>query len=824
MNWDLIEHFRQDAIVSEECTIHTQFYTDRARGIRKKKVEKKWLRKKEIGRGSSGTVWLEVSGDNDRFEERAVKIISKSIIRQLEVDYKKELLALTKFSKQQHQQEEVLVTFFGWFEDAANLFLTMEYFGLGDLEHHISESMTENEIKDITTDILNGLRIMHSENFAHRDVKPGNIFVVQKPPNSRWWVKIGDFGISKRAQDGAILLTQTGTPGYQAPEVCGYLETDDPTSVYDKAVDIWSLGCVVYKISTQTLPFPKPGDILKFCNGRLQFPEQALLAKMDMDGVNFVKSLIERVPQERSSAESALKASWLVQRKSDVVVVKTKELTSCSTPKPKQTASDMDQDRTKLYTPVSKFEAVRPPPTKNTSDSSPFSQLEASASHSMLLRPGDSFVMQIIYLISHERSVNAVAFSPDSELLATASKDMTVQLWHSTTGVRRNILRGHQDEVTDVKFSPDGKFVASGSHDGTVILWFSATGAKYGSLTGDKEIFALAFMPNSSLIISACFDMTVELWRFPTGEKVNTLRGGTRSVDAVAFSSDSETLAFASDDMIVRLRNLRTGETCNMVNGHRDQITAIAFSPDCKLVASASHDMTVKLWELDKRLERKTIDIAAGPITALAFGPNGNMLVCGSRESTIRLYDTITGFQLYMMQGSKGRKITNVAFSPDGTMVASAFDDGFVRLLHLDVKAIYDTCRGHRVPPLTGDQSSCHSMIDSHSSVETHIALTIDPTAGLKPAASFGAKSSAAFNSADLLFEKEENYTIKCICGFQDDGSTVFCDLCETWQHIQCYYFHDGAIPDLAKFEHSCFDCKRRQNSLIRGKSRRRRS
>lgn len=352
MNWDLIEHFRQDAVVSEECTIHTQFHTDRARGIRKKKVEKKWLRKREIGRGSSGTVWLEVSGDDDIFEERAVKIIGKSVIKQLEVDYKKELLALTKFSKQQHKQEEVLVTFFGWFEDAANLFLTMEYFGLGDLENHISESMTQNEIKDITTDVVNGLRIMHSENFAHRDVKPSNIFVVQKPPNSRWWVKIGDFGISKRAQDGAKLLTQTGTPGYQAPEICGYLETDDPTSVYDKAVDIWSLGCVVYKLSTQTLPFSKPGDILKFCNGRLHFPEQALLAKMDMDGVNFVKSLIERIPQNRLSAESALKASWLIQRTPDVVALKMKETTTCLALTLKNKASNMDRDSTKLYPPV----------------------------------------------------------------------------------------------------------------------------------------------------------------------------------------------------------------------------------------------------------------------------------------------------------------------------------------------------------------------------------------------------------------------------------------------------------------------------------------
>lgn len=55
----------------------------------------------------------------------------------------------------------------------------MEYLELGDLEQHITESITENDVKGITKDMLNGLRIIHSENFAHRDLKPGNIFVVQ---------------------------------------------------------------------------------------------------------------------------------------------------------------------------------------------------------------------------------------------------------------------------------------------------------------------------------------------------------------------------------------------------------------------------------------------------------------------------------------------------------------------------------------------------------------------------------------------------------------------------------------------------------------------
>src|ERR1700722_5764778 len=236
---DLIEHFRQDAVVTANCTTHIEYKTNRARGIRKEKVERRWYREQRIGQGTFGKVWLEVTREDDDVEKRAVKIIDKNCM--LGLDYKKELLALAKFSKHQYQQEEVLVKFFGWFEDSSNLFLSMEYFELGDLEKHITESITEDDVKDITVDVLNGLRIMHSENFAHRDLKPSNIFVVRKPPASKWWVKIGDFETSKRVQrDITALRPKTGTVAYQAPEINGYLDDgddDELTTVYDNAVD-----------------------------------------------------------------------------------------------------------------------------------------------------------------------------------------------------------------------------------------------------------------------------------------------------------------------------------------------------------------------------------------------------------------------------------------------------------------------------------------------------------------------------------------------------------------------------------------------------------
>ena len=70
-------------------------------------------------------------------------------------------------------------------------------------------------------------------------------------------------------------------------------------------------------------------------------------------------------------------------------------------------------------------------------------------------------------------------------------------------------------------------------------------------------------------------------------------------------------------------------------------------------------------------------------------------------------------------------------------------------------------------------------------------------------------------DSTNIQADEPEDYTIKCICGFEeDDGNTVYCDTCDTWQHTECYYIDEhGAVPtndDLKKYDHFCADCQPR--------------
>lgn len=235
-----------------------------------------------------------------------MKAVPKLTPSSQNIDYRRELEAIAKFS--QTKYEGFFVRSFGWYEDAKCAYIAMEYFELGDLQNCLSQPLPEWETQQVAHQLLEGLEQLHLNGYAHRDLKPANVFVVRESPD--WWVKIGDFGISKRVNDRhTSFRTTIGTPGFIAPEI---LQKDRSNAQYTAKVDMWSLGVLIHYMITKTVPFPdthKLWEYMRTCH----FPSTDLdsynVSKECQDFV--INALMATTAAGRLSASDALQHKWL---------------------------------------------------------------------------------------------------------------------------------------------------------------------------------------------------------------------------------------------------------------------------------------------------------------------------------------------------------------------------------------------------------------------------------------------------------------------------------------------------------------------------------
>ncbi|KXG52030.1 uncharacterized protein PGRI_083140 [Penicillium griseofulvum] len=286
-------------------TVHT-YYEQESLSRRPIKKTVHWQREKKIGSGGFGEVWLErcTKGNNHGYQVRATK---KMEVRH-QIDYSRELEAIAKFSHSKY--ERCFVKSFGWYQTETSLFITMEYLELGDLQDYLRDKhkpLPEFEARGIMSQILEGLDLMHDNGFAHRDLKPNNILLRSCPPGD-WWVKIADFGISKRIGDEvAKSTTMKGTPGYIAPEVYEFTKRGTPY-----AVDMWAAGEVMFHILTKQATFKHPGLLYNYVQTPTVFPSSRLVEnQVSQIGVEFVLRLMDPTPAGRMSAKDALQHRWI---------------------------------------------------------------------------------------------------------------------------------------------------------------------------------------------------------------------------------------------------------------------------------------------------------------------------------------------------------------------------------------------------------------------------------------------------------------------------------------------------------------------------------
>lgn len=132
--------------------------------------------------------------------------------------------------------------------------------------------------------ILEALRYLHLKHVAHCDLKPENVLLVSADPFPQ--VKLCDFGFARIIGEKSFRRSVVGTPAYLAPEVIS-------SSGYNRSLDMWSVGVIMYVSLSGTFPFNEDEDIRQqITNAAFMYPRQPW-ATISLEGQTVTLSLLE---------------------------------------------------------------------------------------------------------------------------------------------------------------------------------------------------------------------------------------------------------------------------------------------------------------------------------------------------------------------------------------------------------------------------------------------------------------------------------------------------------------------------------------------------
>lgn len=297
----------------------------------------------------------------------------------------------------------------------------------------------------------------------------------------------------------------------------------------------------------------------------------------------------------------------------------------------------------------------------------------------------------------HRALVNDMAFSPDGELLVSASDDKTIRVWDWRAGVTLRILRhqigdGNEGKVFAVAVSPDGGTVAAGGYFGPGIgetppygdirLFDIKTGRISAVLKGlEQVVLDIAFSPDGDFLAAGGDDGFVRVWR--RGEAGWTLHGeldaDSRRIRRLAFAQGGARLAVATADNGLRLFDMATGGEIAIPQAEalRDSgFTALAVAPDGDSFATGDDAGEIHLWRAQDGALAATLPGRNHRIGALAFTGDGARLAasCGYRcegDYAIAVFSLADPAASPVLYAGHDNTVFSLAAAPEGLMASA---------------------------------------------------------------------------------------------------------------------------------------------------------
>jgi WD40 repeat protein/serine/threonine protein kinase len=539
------------------------------------------------------------------------------------------------------------------------------------------------EAAELVAAVADALHYAHKQGVVHRDVKPSNIMIGD---DGRPCVM--DFGLAKR-DAGEITMTVEGqvlgTPAYMSPE-----QARGQGHAVDGRGDVYSLGVVLYQLLTGDLPF--------------RGSQRMLFHQVLHDEPRSPRGLNDCIPRDLETI--CLKAMAKEPRRRY------------------QTARELGCDLRRFLQgepiqarPVSTWErgirwARRQPALAGLLAVSGVAVLALSVVVTALLYNAQlkqslqqserakekaeaatleaektKYFLRIARAHAGWRDGNMSQMEPLLDECPPAQRNWE---WHYLKRLCHAdllTLRGHASWIWRVLFSPDGRQLASVSADRTVRTWDASTGELTRRLEGGVR--PLAFSPDGKRL-AAGMEGTVTIWELATGKR-ETFLEEKGWVSSVAFSPDGRLLASGGrEDLdgpgVVKVWDAQQKRDALWKGSSPDNVFGVAFNPDGTRLAWGDWGGHVSICPLIRDKDAvisgrvNTWKGHEAEVRSIAFSPDGSLLASAGGEGTVKLWESSSGRPVSTSLVGHTSKAEWVAFSPDGFRLACSGWDGSVRI------------------------------------------------------------------------------------------------------------------------------------------------
>lgn len=290
---------------------------------------------------------------------------------------------------------------------------------------------------------------------------------------------------------------------------------------------------------------------------------------------------------------------------------------------------------------------------------------------------------------SHIASAKAVAFSPDGQLLASASADRTVKVWRVADGALLRTLGGFYDTVTSVAFSHNGQWLVAGSIDRYVRVWNVADWSLVRGAGTTDFVLGVAFSPNDMELAAAggYSGNWIHIFRTSDWQETALLGYGQHENPAIAYSNNGQFLAWAMAYPGVRLQNIASGSYCILEGSDYYGMNAVAFSPDGQRIATGSDSQEVGVHDVASCAQLLSLNGPSGFVKSVAYAPDGQMILAGGQDygasrGALLFWRIADGALLRVYVGQTSAAVLSVQFSPRGNLYAYSCADGRVVVAH----------------------------------------------------------------------------------------------------------------------------------------------